>query len=696
MKKENKHILPVLIIVVAVLAILSIIIFTLENQKNITSNNREYLRDNTSQMAALIDDSLLHGLTNIQMLSNLVGEILTSPEVDIVTLQRILDDSIFDFIEFADKEGINHNTTGGISVASDRQYYLNAMQGKSGIELIFNSRATNETLLMFYSPVYYEGEIIGSLIGAYEGTNQLDKLLTMEVFGYIAEAYLCNEDGVIISSNQDIDTTKELSIEKILGPRILGNSSTASLIYENETILMPLADNETGACIMGLENDDWYIIQIFPEEVNEIMISSTNFIGIVLAAFLVAILLILLAFTYSILTKSKMETQKALVKAENASRAKTDFLFNMSHDIRTPMNAITGFLRLLDKQQEDGAKRKEYIHKIGAASEILLSIINNVLEMSKIESGKAVLNETAWNIEQLFHSMYSLFAAHMQAQNITFEKSVDIQHPFVWCDTAKVQEVYLNILSNAYKYTSNGGKVTMRLTELPSNKEGYSFFKTEIEDNGIGISKDFIPHLFEDFSREQNTTHSKIAGTGLGMSIAKKLTELMNGSIEVESETGKGTKFTVIMAYRIASEEDFSGRKTDDEMAINFSGKRILLAEDNDLNAEIAIELLSEMGLEIERAEDGAICIDMMEQAKEGYYDLILMDIQMPNVNGYQAAEAIRKMDNLSKASIPIVAMTANAFEEDRKNAYAAGMDAHLGKPIDIQKLMETLGNLLC
>lgn len=692
---KKKYILPVLTIVVAVLAILSIVVFTLENQKNITNNNREYLLDNTSQMAVLINDSLMHGLTNIQVLSNLVGEVLTSPEVDIATLQDILDESIFDFIEFTDKEGMNHNTTGNVSKASDRQYYLEAMRGNSGAELIFNSRATNETLLVFYSPVYYQDKIIGSLIGAYKETAQLDQLLTMDVFGYNAEAYLCNEDGLIISSNQGIDTTKKVSIESILGPRVLKNSNTSSLIYENETILTPLVDNETGACVMGLDSGNWYIIQIFPEEVNKMMISKANRIGILLAIFLVVILVILLILTYSILNKSKMEAQKALVKAEDANRAKTDFLFNMSHDIRTPMNAITGFLRLLDQQQEDGTKRKEYIHKIGDASEILLSIINNVLEMSQIESGKAVLAETACNMEQVCSSMYSLFTAQMQAKNIIFEKNTSVQHPFVWCDTAKLQEVYFNILNNAYKYTPNGGKVSMRLTELPSSKEGYAFFKAEIEDNGIGISKEFIPHLFEDFSREQNTTHSKIAGTGLGMPIAKKLTELMSGSIEVESEIGKGTKFTVVTAHRIASEADFVNSDAEHEVAVVFSEKRILLAEDNDLNAEIAMEILSEMGLKAERAEDGDICINMVKQAPVGYYDLILMDIQMPNVNGYQAAEAIRKMDNLSKASMPIVAMTANAFKEDKENAYAAGMDAHLAKPIDIQKLMETLTDLL-
>ena len=694
--EKKTAVLPALTIATAVLAVLSIVVFALENQRSISNNNREYLIDNTSQMAALVDDSLMHGAANIQVLSSLAEELLTSPEMDVTTLQRIVDDSIFDFIEFTDQEGKNHNTTGGISEAGDRQYYLEAMRGNSGIELIFNSRATNETLLAFYSPVYYQNEVIGSLLGAYRETDQLNELLTVDVFGYRAEAYLCNEDGLIIASNQNIDTTAEVSIQTVLGPRIFSNAGPADFIYKSETRVIPLAGNETGACIMGLENSDWYIVQIFPEQANRMMISSANRTGITLAVFLVVILAVLLILTYFILNRSRLETQKALVKAETASKAKTDFLFSMSHDIRTPMNAIIGFLHLLDEQQEEPARRKEYIRKIEDSSELLLSIINNVLAMSQIEGGKTVLEESAWSAEQMMDSVCSPLASQMQAKNITFEKTLEVQHPFVWCDMPKLQEVYLNILNNANTYTPAGGKVSMRLTEIPSDQEGYVCFKTEIEDNGIGIAKEFLPHLFEAFSREHDTTHSKIAGTGLGMTIVKRLTELMGGTVAVESEAGKGTTFTVIIPHRMASEADIiRGGKAEGKAPADFSGKRILLAEDNDLNAEIAMELLTEMGLAVEWARDGDICVSMMERAEGGYYDLILMDIQMPDMNGYQAAEAIRKMDDPSKAGIPIVAMTANAFEEDKENAYAAGMNAHLAKPADIQKMMKTLAEFL-
>ena len=693
MKKRTRPVLPALTMAVTGMAILSVVVFSLANRSNITHTNREYLLDNTRQMAAFAEDSLRHGLTNIQVLSSLVGEILPSPEVDIAALQRILDDSIFDFIEFTDRDGRNHNVTGGVSEAGDRQYYLDAMEGNSGVELIFSSRATNETLLVFYAPVLFQGEIIGSLIGAYQETAQLGRLLTMDVFGHRAEAYLCSEDGLIIASNQEIDTTEEVPIEAVLGPRAVGGAGPSDFIYRGETALVPLLGNETGACVMGLDGSEWYIVQVFPEEAGRMMLSSANRIGISLAVFLVLILSVLLILTYVVLDRSRLETQAALEEAEAASRAKSDFLFNMSHDIRTPMNAITGFLRLLKERQEDPRRRQEYIRHIEDASELLLSIINNVLEMSRIEGGEAALEETVQDVEHLADSVCALVLPQMQEKRIAFAKTVEVRHRLVWCDVTKVREVYLNILNNACKYTPGGGSVTARVTELPAEKEGFALYRTEIADTGAGISEDFLPHLFEPFSRERDTTHSKVAGAGLGLTIAKRLVDLMGGTIQVESAAGKGTTFTVTLPHRIAG--DGSLCESEGAEAPNFSGKRVLLAEDGDLNAEIATELLQEMGFEVERAQDGDVCVAMMERAGEDYYDLILMDIQMPGRNGYQAAEAIRGMGGLRKAAIPIVAMSANSLEEDRQNARAAGMNAHLAKPIDIQKLTETLRGIL-
>ena len=393
--------------------------------------------------------------------------------------------------------------------------------------------------------------------------------------------------------------------------------------------------------------------------------------------------------------KSRNELEDALKAAKEASHAKSTFLFNMSHDIRTPMNAILGFTDLLEKHSEDPVRRSDYIGKIKSSGEFLLSLINNVLEMSRIESGKVDLNEMPWSVEGFNDSLYSIFDEQMKAKGIEFIREIYVEHEYVYCDTLKLRELFHNILSNAYKYTPEGGKIRMVVREFPSDREGYAMFRTEISDTGIGISQEYLPHLFEEFSREHTTTESKVKGTGLGMAIVKRLVEMMDGQIEVESELGKGTKFTVSLPHRIADKSVFFKEAAKDVRSDEFSGKRILLAEDNDLNAEIAMELLQDAGFEIERAEDGAVCVDLLEQAKVGYYDLILMDIQMPNMNGYDATRIIRALPDSGKANIPILAMTANAFDEDKREAYRCGMNGHIAKPIDIQVLMNTLTGIL-
>lgn len=378
--------------------------------------------------------------------------------------------------------------------------------------------------------------------------------------------------------------------------------------------------------------------------------------------------------------------------AEDANNAKTSFLFNMSHDIRTPMNAIMGFRDLLEKNIDDTEKRAGYLKKIEDASKVLLSIINNVLEMARIEKGTIVLEETAWSVDQFTDIVYSIFADMMEKKGLAFTRQYHIQHPYIYCDTTKLREVFINIISNAYKYTPEG-EVSILVEELPADREGWALYRTTISDTGVGMSEEYLPHLFEEFSREQNTTEAKIEGTGLGMPIVKRLVALMDGTIEVKSQKGVGTTFVVTIPHRIADRASLvnhDGVVVDPQL---FQGKRILLAEDNELNAEIAIEILSEKGFVVERAEDGSVCYDMLTEAPEGYYDIILMDIQMPNMNGYEATRLIRKMADNTKACIPILAMTANAFEEDKREALQAGMNGHLTKPIDVHELMMTLAS---
>lgn len=393
--------------------------------------------------------------------------------------------------------------------------------------------------------------------------------------------------------------------------------------------------------------------------------------------------------------QQEIEMRKAREDAEAASAAKTSFLFNMSHDIRTPMNAIIGFTRLLRKNQDNPEKRDDYLDKIEGSSNVLLSIINNVLEMARIEKGKIIIEESPFDAEVFNNTLFNPFEELMQQKGITFTREIRVEHHDVLCDGTKLREVFYNILSNAYKYTNTGGKVHMKLEEIPCDKKGYAMYKTTISDTGIGMSKDFLPHLFDEFSREHNTTANKIEGTGLGMPIVKRLVELMQGRIEVESELGVGTTFVVYMPHRINENVKIETQAPVEVNPEVFKDKRILLAEDNDLNAEIATEILQEVGFKVDHAENGKLCVEMLVKADAGHYDVVLMDIQMPVMDGYEATKAIRTLKIEAKANIPILAMTANAFEEDKRKAVASGMNGHIAKPINVCDLMTELAMVL-
>ena len=395
------------------------------------------------------------------------------------------------------------------------------------------------------------------------------------------------------------------------------------------------------------------------------------------------------------LVAAQESLREAVRQAEQASRAKTTFLFNMSHDIRTPMNAILGFADLAGKYQGDSEKLRDYLRKIRSSGSMLMSILNNVLEMARIEKGVLVLEEEVRGVEAFYGAMFDMFREQMSQKGIDFSKSVDVRHSYVYCDPAKLQEVLLNILSNACKYTDPGGRVSMSVEELPAGREDCATLRTTIRDTGRGMSADFLPKLFDEFAREKNSEKNTIEGTGLGMAIVKNLVDFMGGTVTVESKLGEGTSVTVTIPHRIAPADDSADAAADAPAQKDYTGKRILLAEDNDLNAEIISAVLEELGFEVERAEDGQICVERVKAMPAGYYDLILMDIQMPNVNGYEATQMIRALDDPGKASMPVLAVTANAFEEDRRDAFAAGMDGHLGKPIDVDALMTALSDTL-
>ena len=389
------------------------------------------------------------------------------------------------------------------------------------------------------------------------------------------------------------------------------------------------------------------------------------------------------------------ELEKAREAAEAANSAKSSFLFNMSHNVQTPMNAIMGFRDLLEKYQDEPEMRAHYLEQIKDARGGLLSIINNVLEMARIEKGTIVLDEMPLEVEKFANNVFSVFQELMDEKEIKYTMHLNNKTKYVYCDATKTNAVFINILSNANKYTGVGGSVHFQLDELPSEKEGWTVFRTTISDTGIGMSEDFLPHIFEEFSREQNTTHNKIEGTGLGMPIVKRLVEFMKGTIEVKSKKGVGTTFIVTFPLRIAQNAADHQPGVVEVNPEQFKGKRILLAEDNEINAEIAKAILGEAGFDIDCAEDGNICVNMLAEAPAHTYDVILMDIQMPNMDGYEAARTIRAMDDVEKANIPILAMTANAFEEDKRNAFDAGMNGHIAKPIDVKLLMSELARVL-
>lgn len=394
--------------------------------------------------------------------------------------------------------------------------------------------------------------------------------------------------------------------------------------------------------------------------------------------------------------KLNAKLQVAVENAESANHAKSTFLFNMSHDIRTPMNAIIGYADLASRHLDDPAKLKNYMENIQVCGQNLLMLLNNVLDLARIENDKTEMEYSVSDIEKDFRNCVAMFRNQADSKGQTLMVTTQLQYPYIYADIPHLTEICTNLVSNAVKYTGAGGTIRCDVTQKPGEKEGWCDTVVTVADNGIGMSQEFQKHIFEPFERERTSTVSKVEGSGIGMGIVKKLVGLMGGTVEVESRIGVGSTFTVTIPCRIASEDETQAkRETNPSDQKCLCGTRILLTEDNDLNAEIATELLQEEGCTVDRAKDGVECVDMLEKAANGTYQLILMDIQMPVMNGYDAARKIRGLDDPQKANIPIIAMTANAFTEDRQVALDAGMNDHIAKPINMNVLVPTLRKYL-
>lgn len=425
--------------------------------------------------------------------------------------------------------------------------------------------------------------------------------------------------------------------------------------------------------------------------------SSRNSLQIAIAAAIVALLL--LVCVYHILQNQRakdreqqMLLRKSAAAAEAANKAKSAFLFNMSHDIRTPMNAIIGYAELSRNHLHEPDKLSEYLSNIRTCGQKMLSIIDNILEIARIENNQIVLEESICNIEESFDSCIVMFNTAVQEKHQTITVHKQVANPYVYIDSSHLSEIVLNVISNAINYTGQNGKIDCCLTQKPHEDADWCYMEISIADNGIGMSEEFQAHIFESFSREHSSTISGIEGTGLGMGIVKNLVDLMHGTIEIQSSPGKGSTFTICIPCRTALKEEAEPRKSSsDRPQKTLAGKRILLAEDNDLNAEIAIELLSEEGLLVDRVSNGVACVEKLEKVAPDFYDLILMDIQMPVMNGYDATRKIRQLEDPFRSSIPIIAMTANAFAEDRQKALFVGMNDHVAKPVDMNVLIPVL-----
>ena len=473
-------------------------------------------------------------------------------------------------------------------------------------------------------------------------------------------------------------------------------------LYTGEKIIIDESENSNlnnsleVAC--SVPNDTWYF-EIVPE--NGWITVSQKVFGVIISIAL-AVMASVGYWQYKMRRYKDIlheeELEKAAIEARMANEAKTRFLFYMSHDIRTPMNAIIGFADLLEKHLDDKKRVIDYISKIKHSSSFLLSLINYVLEMARIESGKATLKTETGDLKNLVNTLNDVFEPSIEEKKLQYTCNLKVENPYVHCDKTKLREILLNVISNSIKYTPEGGSVTVDITEEGHDAEKkVSFYRFTIEDTGIGMSKEYLPHIFEEFSRENTSTESKVIGTGLGLPIVKSLVDLMGGTIEVSSEVTVGTKTIIILPFLVSEEECKNAVQEQQEstkLLTLLMGKRILLAEDNELNAEIAITILEEEGLKVEWAEDGIKCLEMLKKVPEDYYDMILMDIQMPNMDGYRTTEEIRSLTD-KRAQIPIVAMTANVFDEDKKKAYEAGMNGYIAKPIDTKAIFSTLGEIL-
>ncbi|MDO4492751.1 MAG: response regulator [Clostridia bacterium] len=732
------RIIPPLLVVLCVLAL--ILDYASRQRETIV----EYAEYNAAQLTEMVATEIAatvgYAESSIRGIAVSIGAGMTGPELKDprTVISPLTENTPFGAIEYIRADGMNIMNPGEPFDASDRTYYTEGIRGNTGIWNNHHPKVSKETLVNFYTPLYYGGEIAGVLTGYLESRRQISPLLRMEFFGAETIGFLYEKNGMLIcSSREDVPFVPDLTVDKMIEGygfneaqekafrEILNGETNGSVSYRG-------AHGEGRISVSAVPGTDWYAALVIPASSFETVVGASTRNAAVLIVTSCAVLGVYVAYLMyrsaverrrmarenekleeenrrfdeenrrafeelrranADLEENRVQLEKARDEANVANRAKSTFLFSMSHDIRTPMNAILGYTGLMEKELGDPEKLADHLAKIRTSADYLLALINNVLEVSRIDSGKIAVEEKPVDLMDPECSVVPLLENEIARRNQKFEGTMDITHRYVYADMQKIREVMMNLMSNAIKYTPAGGSIRMDFREIECEREGYARYVNSIIDTGIGMSPEFVGRIFDDFAREHDTTESKVVGTGLGMAIVKRLCDIMDARIEIDSERGKGTTIRVIMEHRIAEEADVAANRKvpATEQAADIAGVRILLAEDNELNTEIACAILSDAGAEVEHAADGAICVEMLRERPAGYYDAILMDIQMPVMNGYAATEEIRRMEDPEKASIPIIAMTANAFDEDRKNAEKAGMNAYVAKPIRVPELKEVL-----
>ena len=627
-----------------------------------------------------------------------------------------------------DSEGGYYTESGKRGLFRDLDYFEESPEKTS---FVFDSMTDNQSKMVFLNrlpePIYLQnGEKKTSILyfGIAQDMEQLNPYFNCEAYNGNNSVYVLDDNGSKLFNSNQVELIKGHNVFSVLqNMKYLHNSSFEKTKAELEEkgcsySNAVLDGTEYFYGLKRMENAEWTLIFLVPAEyVATNTLKLVNFVTIFIVIFTVIVAVcVMLGISFVMrrnqqeairaerennarletvnteLRQAKRAAEEAFQVAQEANRSKSSFLANMSHDIRTPMNAIIGYADLASRHLKETEKLGRYLEKIQICGKELLSMLGNVLDLARIENNKVEMEYTVLNVHESFENCLTMFQQQAESKNQTLSLKEQILYPYVYMDAPHLSEVCLNIISNAIKYTNTGGTISCNVLQESCEKEDWCNMIITITDNGIGMSEEFQKRIFETFEREHNSTSSHIEGSGIGMGITKKLVELMNGTIEVKSKQGEGSTFTVTIPCRKASKEDALVKKNNNPRNENcLKGVRILLVEDNEINTEIATDLLTEEGCIVENANDGVACVDMIEKADADYYRMILMDIQMPIMNGYDATLAIRKMKDVKKTRIPIIAMTANAFAEDTQKALSVGMNDHVAKPVDMNILVPTM-----